>query len=419
MTAAGEFAAQPASTIIRHPIPNGVRVRLVFLALTAACGLATGFTAALTAPLAIELGASEFAAGVSVASLTMVVLIGDIFGTRALPYLEPRRCIVIGMALWAVGSIATTFAPTFATMEGARLLQGVGLCLYAAAGPEIALRLSQDGGFGKSLGDFQAAQIVGAMVAPVLGGGVVAIWPGILGLRIAFLICAVIAVACAAGALLLPAMPSGVRPRISAPHLPGLTRPRSLVALGTAAIGQGMRGAVVLTVVPLLAATMMGMATFAVGLFIFATFLIEAVVARIAGSSSDRIGRRPIVIGGAIAGGLGALGLLIAYLSAQQWVFLATTVPFGIAGGIFMGVLPTTVVDLADRPEVGVAGMRLSRDIGFSLMPVVLGALLAGPGTAFGIAACMVVFAVVAISALGVGETHRRRGTSAGTQRSQ
>ncbi|MFV0534310.1 MAG: MFS transporter [Cumulibacter sp.] len=416
MTAAGEFAAQPASTIIRHPIPSKIRVRLVFLVLIAACGLATGFTAALTAPLAIELGAGEFAAGVSVASLTMVVLIGDIFGTRALPYLEPRRCIVIGMMLWSVGSIATTFSPTFAAMQGARLLQGIGLCLYAAAGPEIALRLSHHGGFGKSLGEFQAAQIVGAMVAPVLGGGVVAIWPGVVGLRIAFLICAVIAVACAVGALLLPAMPSGVRPRISAPHLPGLTRPRSLIALGAAAIGQGMRGAIILTVVPLFAATMMGMATFAVGLFIFVTFAIESVVARIAGSLSDRIGRRPIVFGGAIAGTLGAVGLLIAHLSSEQWVFLATTVPFGIAGGIFMGVLPTTIVDLADRPEVGVAGMRLSRDIGFSLMPVVLGALLAGPGTAFAIAACLVAFATVAISALGVGETSQRRGASANTE---
>lgn len=397
-------------------VPGADRIRPVFLGLIAACGLATGFTAALTAPLAIELGASEFAAGISVSSLTMIVLVADIFGTRALPYLEPRRSIVIGMTLWGVGSVATTFSPTFALLEASRLLQGVGLALFASAGPELALRLAKQGHFGRALGEFQSAQVFGSMSSPILGGGVVALWPGIPGLRLAFLICGLIAFACALGALLLlPSLPSGVKPRISRPYLPGLGRPRAIAVTTTAAVGQGMRGTMVLTVIPLLAAASMGMTTFTVGAFLFATYLIETLVGRNAGALSDSIGRRPIILIGAVSGMVGVGMLLLAHHHADQAIFCATTVPFGISGGILLGVLPTTVVDMAARPEVGVAGMRLSRDLGFSIMPVLAGAMLATQGTVAGVAFCGVVFAVVIAVTLGVGETSRmsREGAAA------
>lgn len=410
MTADGHVEQPAAQAEVHRSVPDADRIRPVFLALIAACGLATGFTAALTAPLAIELGASEFAAGVSVSSLTMVVLVADIFGTRALPYLEPRRSIVLGMALWGIGSVATTFSPTFALLEASRLLQGLGLCVFAAAGPELALRLATPGHFGRALGEFQSAQVLGAMTAPILGGGLVALWPGEPGLRIAFFVCGLIAFACAIGAyVLLPALPSGVKPRLSMPYLPGLGRPRSVAVVSTAAVGQGMRGTVVLTVVPLLAATTMDMTTFTVGVFLFATYSIEMLVGRNAGALSDRIGRRPIVLLGAAAGIVGVAMLLIAHHHEDQVLFCATTIPFGISGGVLLGVLPTTVVDMAARPEVGVAGMRLSRDLGFSIMPVLVGAMLTANGTVAGVTFCGVVFLVVIAATLGVGETSRAR----------
>jgi len=408
MTADGHVEPPGSTTGVHRRVPNADKIRPFFLGLIAGCGLTMGFTAALTAPLAIELGASEFAAGVSVSSLTMIVLIADIFGTRALPYLEPRRSIVFGMAMWGIGSIATTFSPTFALLEASRLVQGVGVCVFAAAGSGLALRLAQQAHFGKALGEFHSAQIFGSMTAPIFGGGVVALWPGEPGLRIAFFICGLLAFACAIAAhLLLPSLPTGVKPRLSKPYMPGLGRPRSLAVVSTAAVGQGMRGTIVLTVVPLLAATTMSMTTFTVGVFLFATYSIETLVGRNAGALSDRIGRRPIVLIGAVAGIIGVAMLLIAHHHSDQVLFCLTTIPFGFSGGILIGVLPTTVVDMAAQPEVGVAGMRLSRDLGFSVMPVMVGAMLTASGTVPGLAFCGVVFVMVIAATLGVGETSK------------
>jgi len=380
----------------------------MFLGLIAACGLATGFTAALTAPLAVELGASEFAAGVSVSSLTMIVLVADVFGTRALPYLEPRRSIAIGMALWGTGSVATTFSPSFALLETSRLLQGVGLALFAAAGPELALRLAKPDRFGTALGEFQSAQVFGAMASPILGGGLAALWPGVPGLRVAFFVCGLIAFACAAASLLLlPRLPSGVKPRISTPYLPGLGAPRSLTVVTTAAVGQGMRGTIGLTVIPLMAVGIMNMTNFAVGILLASSYLIESLVGRSAGAISDRTGRRPVVVVGALAGAVGVAMLLGAHHLENQVLFCAVVVPFGLSGGILLGVLPTTVVDVAARPEVGVAGMRLARDLGFSIMPVLAGGMIATAGMVSGLAFCSGAFASVLAATLGVGETRR------------
>lgn len=147
------------------------------------------------------------------ASLTGTVFVPDVIGTRLLPFLEPRRSIAVGMALWAVGPFVTAVAPNVEVMTAARIGQGFGLALQAAA-------------------------------APLTGGAVAAIGTGTLGPRPAFAVCGALAALCALAAwLTLPTLPSSTRPRFGLPRLPWMMRPRALLALVIGATGQGTRGA--------------------------------------------------------------------------------------------------------------------------------------------------------------------------------
>lgn len=394
-----------------HPgaaAPYASSTRRVFHGITALGGLTLGFTAPLTAVFAVQLGTSAFAAGLTVASLTMVVFLLDLFGTKALPYLEPRRSITVGMIVWGIGSLASAAAPDFSVMAGARLFQGLGLAAFSAAGPQLAVRLAGAGRVGTALAEYQAAQTFGSTIAPLAGGAVVALAAGTAGSRLSFAVCGVIAFGCAAAArLLLPRLPNQVRPRLSVPRLPGLRRRRSAATFVSAACGQGVRSAVVLTIVPLVAAEGLGLSTTALGLFLTLTYCCEMVASRLSGRWSDRRGRRPVLVVGA-AGGLVAAGVLTgAHLSGSVALFAVGVVPLGVAGGCLLGILPAVVVDLAPRPEDGIAGMRLSRDLGMTACPIVAGAVLAASGAEAAIAVAAGLYLAVGAITLAVGETRR------------
>lgn len=383
--------------------------RRAFHLVIGSAGLALGFTAPLTAVLAVQLGASPFMAGVSVASLTAVVLVLDVFGTRALPYLAPRRSIVVGMVVWAVGSFASAVAPTFLLMELSRLLQGLGLALFAAAGPRLALHLAGPGRVGRALGEFQAAQTLGSVLAPLAGGAVVALATGITGTRLAFAVCGVLALVCAVAArFALPAVPATGRPALGLPSFPGMGGARSLLVLANAGAGQGVRAALTLAVIPLVVGGL-GHGGAALGLLLTAAYAVEAVAGRTGGRWSDRHGRRGPVVLGAVSGVVGVLLVIGAGVAHDVVILGAAVLPLGVAGGLLLAVLPAAVVDLAAVPEVGVAAMRLSRDVGFTVLPVAAGALVSVSDVGGALWFCAGVLAAVVVCCLVAGETLPRR----------
>jgi MFS transporter, DHA1 family, inner membrane transport protein len=387
--------------------PRGGRRRTTagFYAVISGSGLALGFTAPITAVLAVQLGASPFMAGVSVASLTAVVLVLDVFGTRALPYLAPRGAIVVGMLVWAAGSFASALAPTFLLMEVSRLVQGVGLALFAAAGPRLAMLLAGPGRVGRALGEFQSAQTLGAVLAPLAGGAVVAVAGGVTGSRAAFAVCGVLALLCALGArLALPAVPASGRPRLSMPALPGLGTRRALLVLANAGAGQGVRAALSLAVIPLVVGGL-GHGGAALGMLLTGVYTVECVAGRVGGRWSDRRGRRAPIALGAVCGVLGVLLVIGAHVAQDLVILGASALPLGVAGGLLLAVMPAAVVDLSPVPEVGVSAMRLSRDVGFTILPVVAGALISAGDVAGALWFCAAVLAAVVVCAVAVGET--------------
>ena len=389
---------------------DGRRLRQRFTLLNVVTGLTLGLTAPLTAVLAIQLGASPFTAGLLVASLTATVFLLDLVGTRLLPFLEPRRAITIGMLLWSAGSFVTALAPTVEVMAAARIGQGFGLALQAAAAPQLAVKMAGRGRVGAAIGRFQAAMTLGSSIAPLSGGAVAAVGVGSYGPRLAFAVCGALAAGCALGAWFsLPSLPSATRPRFGLPRLPGMRRPRALLALVVGATGQGARGALALTVIPIVAAEQLAVTGTGIGVFLTSMYLVEVLTMAVVGGLSDRHGRRPAVLAGTVAGVLGVLVLGAAIWTASSLVFFATALPLGLAGGCMLSLLPAVLVDLAGGPEVGLSATRISRDLGFTTATVLAGAAISVGGNTAGLALAIVLFLLVAVGTLTVGETHTTR----------
>jgi DHA1 family inner membrane transport protein len=377
-----------------------------FTALNVVTGLTLGFTAPLTAVLAIQLGASPFTAGLLVASLTGTVFVLDLIGTRWLPFLEPRRSIMLGMLLWAVGSFVTALAPDVAVMTAARVGQGLGLALQAAAAPQLAVKMGGAGRVGAAIGRFQAAMTFGSSVAPLTGGAVAAVGIGTFGPRLAFGVCGILALLCAAGAwLILPTLPSRTRPRLGLPRLPGMWHPRALLAVGVGATGQGTRGALALTIIPIVAAERLGISGSLIGVYLTSMYLVEVVTMALVGGWSDRHGRRPTVLVGTVAGMLGCLVLAAAGWAGSSWLLFGAALSLGVAGGCMLSLLPAVLVDLSGGPEVGLAATRISRDLGFTAFTVLAGATISFGGTTAALALATGLFVVVAVGIVVVGET--------------
>jgi MFS family permease len=236
---------------------------------------------------------------------------------------------------------------------------------------------------------------------------VTAIGIGTTGNRLAFAICGILAVIASAFAwLVLPTVRPLLRPRLSRPRLPGLSvSRRSITALLVSSVGQGARGAVSLTLVPLIAAGSMGLAGPRVGVFLTTAYLTEVAVTAIGGGWSDRHGRRPVVLLGTGAGIFAMILLGVAVRTGSMIAFFAATLPIGIAGGCMLGLLPAVLVDLAGGPEAGLSANRIARDFGSTSCTVIIGAITGLAGTTGGLITGVLMFVVVAIGIRVIGET--------------
>lgn len=390
------------------PSPRGEPTGFYLFSMLA--GLALGLTAPLTAGFAIALGASAFEAGLSVASLTAVVFVLDIFGTRLLPYLEPRRSISAGMTLWSIGSFGSALSPNMTTMAAFRLLQGLGLAFFASAAPQAAVMMAGPGYVGKALGRFTACMSLGSVVGPLGGGALAGLGHGDTGFRIAFHVCGLVAAVCAVAVWwVVPRYAAGEppeeRPRLSLPHLPGILGPRSLMGLGIGATGQGVRSALAVTLLPLVAATTFGLSPLWIGILLSCTFLIEVAVMSVSGSMSDRKGRRPILLGASALGVVVTAVGVVALSLGSVPLFVVAVLCLGVACGGMMSLPPAIAVDLASSPQVGLASYRISKDFGFTFYTVLIGGAIGALGSAAAMAVCTVCFAVVFVLVAAVGET--------------
>ncbi len=137
-----------------------------------------------------------------------------------------------------------------------------------------------------------------------------------------------------------------------------------------------------------------------------------------AGSLSDHIGRRPVVIAGFVL--LAGSMFVFWHADAVALLFFARTLQ-GVASGLLMSALSATVLDFAPNGRTGVAGLwnALSAGIGLALGALVAGVLLDVSGEALldVFAPLTALYAVLAVSFLLVPETAPRTSGAWGSLR--
>jgi MFS family permease len=319
----------PTGTTVRPP--SARRLHLV----VAVAGVAFGLTAPLTAVFAVHFGASPLLAGAAVSSLSFAVLVLDVLGTRLLPRLEPRRALCIALLVFGAGSLGSALAPSLGAMIGARVLQGVGAALFTAVGPQPAVRIGPPGSAGRALGRFNAAWFLGISLGPLIGGTLAGIGDVGAGLRLAFATCAAVSVVGAVVVLLLlPGMPTGLRPRISMPRFPDLAAPRPGLALGIGSAGQALRSGVAMTLLPLIAAQQFGLRGVALGAALSVLALCDVAAMFVGGQLSDRVGRLPVLLAALGSGLTGAVVGVVALGAGSAGLFVLACALLGSAVGV-------------------------------------------------------------------------------------
>lgn len=351
-------------------------------------GVGFGLTAPLTVVYASALGAGGLLAGAAVSSVSMIVLVIDVFGTRWTPRLEPRRALAVALVFFGIGSLISAAAPNLAVMISARCLQGVGVALFQGAGPQLAVRLRPAGQEGRALGQFQAAWFAGIALGPLIGGAIAIVGSHEAGLRLAFAVCGGVSFIAATCVLaLLPATPSALAPELGLPRLRQMAGTRPLSSLAVGGFGQALRSGVSLTLLPLAATRQYGLSGLGLGLVLSSLAVTDVTSMYFGGHLADRFGRLPVLL---IALLIGVPVLMLMSIGHAGWTFFLLCLLLGVPIGVSWTVPSAMAVDLAGDVEVGLASFRIAADIGMGAGGVAAGALISG----LGISSTLVVVAI-------------------------
>jgi MFS family permease len=394
--AVAEERAAPPAAIGRDSYLLGVALFLLIAA--------TNILTPLLPDIRNDFGVSIATAGVIVGSYGLARLIIDLPAGFVVDRIGHLRVSVFGLALLVASSIVGLNAGSVAVLILARVGAGVaaailGTVILAGLGA-TATRTNR----GKVMSLFHVANNTGIAVYPLVGGLV-----GVaFGWRATFAITAVLVVA--AALILVPVLMRidprrAVAQRVSQPHPHVLHGRARAIAIGATNFGvvanminrHGFRN----TILPLYAATALGLGGVSIATAIALMSITGLMVATPGGMLGDRIGRRRIITAGLAAI---AVGDLVFLLTNDLVTFLAAAALIGF-GDFFSSsqtALLSEIVPPEQRTQV-LGGYRFSADLGAFVGPVLLATVmdLANAQTAI-LVAVAVLLAASAAARFGV-----------------
>ncbi|GAA1507662.1 MFS transporter [Nocardioides humi] len=390
-----------------------------FLAVVVVAGVGLGLTAPFTAVLVTALHGSPAAAAVVVSSMGLSLLVSDTFCSRLIPRLDSRLAISAAMVVFGLGSAVTAATTTWHVVGLARIGQGFGAALFMSGGMHLALHLARRGDEAAAIGSFNAAWFAGVATGPLGGGLIASLLPGADGLRLLFGVCAAVNLVGAVLAWnLIPRRSSSehvpLRQAVRTIGLPGdlgIRGARVRGALVLVGLGQGVRSAIAMTLIPLVAEGA-GMGWAAIGVALAALALTDVTSMQTSSTWSDRWGRRPVLVA-ALGFGCVTTGLL-GIVPTSLPVVVALAFLAGVTVGTTWVVPAAMIVDLLPDREHAVVAYRIASDVGMLASGLLVGAaLLVLPIHAtLGVAAGLLLLSI--LLALVVGETRSSHPTTAG-----
>jgi predicted MFS family arabinose efflux permease len=132
-----------------------------------------------------KLGSTDAEIGILVGALSVSSLFLRPFVGRALLRIPERKFMTTGAILYICSSVGYLLAPPFWPLLIVRVLQGIGLALFATASFTLVSRISPETRRGQSLGYFYLAINIAFALGPILGILVI----NSFNFRVLFLVC--------------------------------------------------------------------------------------------------------------------------------------------------------------------------------------------------------------------------------------
>ncbi|WP_309052487.1 MFS transporter [Streptomyces sp.] len=346
--------------------------------------------------VADDLGTSVPTAGHLVSAYALGVVAGAPLLTALGSRVPRKRMLLLLMALFIVGNLASALAPGFGWLLAGRVLAGLPHGAFFGVGAVVAARLVREDRQARAV----ATMFLGLTVANILGVPAATLLGQHLGWRATFLVVAVIGlVALAALARLVPYVPVDERQGLGR-ELRALRRPQVLLGLLTAVFGFAGVFAVYSYLASMTTEVMgFGESTVTVVLALFGIGMTGGALA--AGPLTDRAPRPTLY------GSLAALALtLVAFRFTVHvpWLALVTVVVLGAVGFMTTTPLQMLVMNKAkDAPTLASAsnhsafnlanaggawagGAAIAAGWGWT-SPALVGAVLAAVGLAIAVLA--------------------------------
>lgn len=280
--------------------------------------------------VADDLGTSVPTAGYLVSAYAIGVVIGAPLLTALGSRIPRKKMLVLLMAVFTVGNLASALAPNFGLLAAGRVLAGLPHGAFFGVGAVVAARLVREGRQARAV----ATMFLGLTVANIVGVPAATLLGQHLGWRATFLVVAAIGLlAMAALAKLVPYVPLEAGGHVRR-ELRALGDRQVLLALLTAVFGFAGVFAVY-SYLASMTTEVMGLAESSVTLVLALFGIGMTLGALIAGPLTDRA-LRPTLYGS-----LGALALVLLafdYTVHVRWAALVTVVVLGAVG--FMTTTP-------------------------------------------------------------------------------
>ncbi|MEV8305822.1 MFS transporter [Streptomyces flavidovirens] len=346
--------------------------------------------------VADDLGTSVPTAGYLVSAYAIGVVIGAPLLTALGSRIPRKRMLLLLMALFTVGNLASALAPGFDWLVAGRVLAGLPHGAFFGVGAVVAARLVADGRQARAV----ATMFLGLTVANIVGVPAATLLGQHLGWRATFLVVAVIGlVAMAALARLVPYVPLDARQSVRR-ELRTLGNRQVLLGLLTAVFGFAGVFAVY-SYLASMTTEVMGFGESSVTLVLALFGIGMTLGALAAGPLTDRA-LRPTLYGSLAV--LAVVLLAFNYTAHVRWAALATVVVLGAVG--FMTTTPLQMLvmnkakeaptlasasnhsafNLANAGGAWLGGMAITAGWGW-MSPTLVGAVLAAAGLAIAVTA--------------------------------
>jgi MFS family permease len=344
-----------------------------------------------------DFGVSITTAGLIVGSYGLARLAVDLPAGFLADTVGPRRLSVIAVIVLIGASFVGLLSPTVETLIAARIGSGLAVGVLATVVLSALSSTASPANRGKVMSLFHVANNTGIALYPMVGGLI-----GLaVGWRATFAVTAVLAVI--AALILLPLL---LRLDLSGSNgggkgggdsrrvLHGRQR-RIAIAVTDFGVVANMihRHGVRNTILPLYAATALGLGGVSIATAIALMSITGLLVATPGGILGDRLGRRRVITAGLAAV---AVGDLVFILTGDLLSFLLVSAAIGL-GDFFTSsqtALLSEVVPPSERTKV-LAGYRFSADLGALIGPVLLAAVMDAAGAPMAI----IVAAAILLSA--------------------